>query len=385
MTFQFPNLDALIQTARERTGLSDFSEEWFFENIRVLLKSLEKDARLSEAGFAGACEMIIGGLCNRLNHVQLVKDNPEIKDEEINVAAIVVGLPRTGSTLLHRMLANANGMTAVKWYEAQNYTLLAGEDRHDPTPRREAGQMIMDYMLTQIPEIMSIHPLSLDQPDEEVIIMGQLFSSSMIESTYYVPDYAHWLMRQDKKKPYEDLYEILQSLQWQDASRKGKSWVLKTPGHLMALAEVMDVYPNAKIVMTHRDPVNTVPSYCSMEATLYRMNSDDITPDMIGAFWRDRLLEWTNNFMTVRAKADPERFIDVRYQNLLENPIDEADRVLTASGLAVTDAIRDGMAEWIEGNKREHRAPHKYDIQDFGLNTSEIETLFSHYRETFIL
>jgi len=376
-----PDRDVLIAAAREQTGLSDFGATWFFGHIDVLVAALNAQAKLSPEGVYGAQAMITGALVSRLRHVQLIKDHPEILDEEVNVTAVLTGLPRTGSTMLHRMLAAAPTLTGVRWYETQNYVPLPGEVRGDPAPRKAAAQGILDYMLTKIPELMSIHPMSIEQPDEEVIILGQLFSSSMIEATYFVPDYAAWLSEQDARPAYDDLVQILQSLQWQDESRAGKSWVLKTPGHLMALDTVMDVFPDAKIVMTHRDPISTVPSYCSMEASLYKMGSDEVSNDMIGEYWSARLKDWLDRFMAVREQAGASRFIDVNYKDLLSSPKEEGLRVLKAAGVPHSPEIEAGMADWIEANKREHRAAHKYALEDFGLSEAGVAEAFKTYRK----
>jgi len=379
-----PGRETLAVQAMEQTGLSDFGDKWFFANIDALIPSLNKQAKLSPAGIYGAQHMIVSGLVNRLRHIQLIKDNPEILDEEVNVTAVLTGLPRTGSTMLHRMLAAAPNLTGVRWYETQNYVPLDGELRGDPAPRLEAAKGVLAYMLGSIPELMSIHPMDIEQPDEEVIILGQLFSSSMIESTYFVPDYAEWLSRQNPRKAYEDLIQILQSLQWQDPSRKGKSWVLKTPGHLMGLQTVLDVFPKAKIVMTHRNPVSTIPSYCSMEASLYKMGSTDISNVEIGTYWMARLKKWLDNFMQVRANANAERFIDVNYKNLLNAPSEEGMRVLSAAGIPMSSDIKAGMEDWIEANRREHRAAHKYSLQDFGLDEEIIAVKYGDYISQYV-
>ena len=379
-----PSRDALIVQAKEQTELSDFGDEWFFENIDALIPSLNKQAKLSTEGSYGAQHMIVSGLVNRLRHVQYVKDNPEIVQEQVSVRAVLTGLPRTGSTMLHRMLSAAPNLTGVRWYETQNYVPLDGETRGDPAPRLEAAKGVLAYMLEKIPELMSIHPMDIRQPDEEVIILGQLFSSSMIESTYFVPDYAVWLSEQSPRKAYEDLIDILKSLQWQDPTRQGKSWVLKTPGHLMGLQTVLDVFPDAKIVMTHRDPVFTIPSYCSMEASLYKMGSDDILNTEIGAYWIVRLKAWLDNFMQVRAKANKDRFIDVNYKTLLSSPSEEGLRVLDAAGLSSSKEIKDGMEDWIEANRREHRAAHKYNLNTFGLDEDEIRVKYGDYISQYV-
>ena len=381
---QVPNRDVLVARACEQAGLSDFGDTWFFANIDALIPALNTEARLSEAGVASASAMIVNGLVNRLRHVDLVKRHPEILDEKVEVAAVVVGLPRTGSTMLHRMLASAPGMTGTRWFETQNYAPFPGEARGDPEPRREAARGFLDYMLATIPDLMSIHPMSIDQPDEELIILGQLYSSTMIEGTYHVPGYARWLTENDRIQCYRDLKQILQSLQWQDQSRNGAKWVLKTPGHLLALDAVIEIFPEAKIVMTHRDPVATVPSYCSMEHSLYQMVSDRVDPASVAAFWVPRLAELLDRFMAVRGQVAGQNFIDVRYADLLGDPIGEGVRVLAAAGVDVTDAVRAGMAEWIEANKREDRAPHKYALEDFGLVRADVEQRFAAYRAAFL-
>jgi len=379
-----PDRESLIAQAAGQIGLSDFGDDWFFANIDALIPSLNKQAKLSAEGIYGAQHMIVSGLVNRLRHVQLVKDNPEILDEQVNVTAVLTGLPRTGSTMLHRMLAAAPKLTGVRWYETQNYVPLEGEVRGNPAPRLEAAKGVLAYMLEAIPELMSIHPMDIEQPDEEVIILGQLFSSSMIESTYFVPDYAEWLSGQDPRKAYDDLIQILQSLQWQDPSRKGKRWVLKTPGHLMGLQTVLEVFPDAKIVMTHRNPVSTIPSYCSMEASLYKMGSTDISNAEIGSYWMKRLKDWLDNFMAVRANADSDRFIDVNYKSLLTASSQEGMRVLSAAGIPMSSEIKTGMEEWIEANRREHRAAHKYSLQDFGLDEDDIRTKYGDYISQYV-
>lgn len=381
---QVPDRATLVARACADAGLSDFGDTWFFANIDALIPALNSEARLSEAGVGSASAMIVNGLVNRLRHVELVKRHPEILEETVEVAAVVVGLPRTGSTMLHRMLASAPGMTGTRWFETQNYAPMPGEGRGETHRRREAAQGFLDYMLATIPDLMSIHPMSIDQPDEELIILGQLYSSTMIEGTYHVPGYARWLTENDRVQCYRDLGQILQSLQWQDPGRVGAKWVLKTPGHLLALDAVIEVFPEAKIVMTHRDPLATVPSYCSMEHSLYQMVSDRVDPTSVAAFWVPRLAELLDRFMAVRGQVAGQNFIDVRYADLLGDPIGEGTRVLEASGIAVTDAVRAGMAEWIEANKREDRAPHKYALEDFDLVRSDVEQRFAAYRAAFL-
>jgi hypothetical protein len=379
-----PEKEYLIKKAEQATGLSDFGDEWFFPNIDVFIESLNSQAKLSSEGYYGAEQMITGALINRLRHKNLIKMNPEILDETVDIKAVLTGLPRTGSTMLHRMLASAPELTAIKWYEAQNYTPLENEDYNDPSPRKDIAKDILKFMLKKIPELMSIHPMDIEQADEEVIILGQLFSSSMLESTYFVPNYANWLTKQNPGKSYSDLIEILQSLQWQDSSRKNKSWILKTPGHLMSLGTVVKYFPMAKIIMTHRDPVSTVPSYCSMESALYKMNTDAISDFEIGNYWLDRLSEWLNNFIEVRNSISDDRFIDINYLDLVEAPEKIGAQVLES--IHVNDDIltKEMMENWINANKRENRQKHNYKLSDYGLTSESISNKFKDYIKKYL-
>ena len=378
-----PDCELLIQEAREASGLTDFGDSWMLENLSALIPILNSEAQLTEVGAEGAKTMILNALTNRLRHVELIKRHPEILDEQVDVAAVVVGLPRTGSTLLHRMLSSAPGMTGVKWWEAQNYAPLSDETIGEPVGRRSAAKAYLDYMLEYAPDLMSIHPMSIDQPDEELIILGLMFSSTMIEGMYYVPSYAKWLIENSRKRCYPDLKEVLQSLQWQDKSRRGCRWVLKTPGHLMALDGVVETFPGAKIVMTHRDPVSTVPSYCSMMATLYGMAST-IDRASIGSFWEKRLSELLGLFMEMRQTAGDADFVDIYYKDLVTDAITEGRRVLSECGIEITPEIVAGMEEWIEANKREDRAAHHYTAEEFGLDEQHIRMEFAAYRKAYI-
>jgi len=378
-----PGKDHFINEAKSATGLSDFGDPWMLAHIDPLVDALNTTAKLGPEGAYGAGMMITGALSNRLRLMQMLKDHPQILDEKVEIAAVLSGLPRTGSTMLHRMLASAPELTAMRWYETQNYLPLPGEKLGDPAPRIAAAEGILAYMLDKIPELMSIHPMSTTQPDEEVIVMGQLFSSSMIESTYFVPAFAEFLDAQDPMTAYQDLITILKCLQWQDKSRAGKKWVLKTPGHLNSMATALKAFPEARFITTHRDPVATVPSYCSMMHSLYKMGSSEISHADIGAFWAPRLKKWLDQYMAARTGQD-DRFMDIHYKRLLDNPTEVGSEVLGFAGIPMSADIEAGMEDWIEANRREHRAPHKYALEDFGLGAEMIAERFSDYTGKFL-
>lgn len=367
-----------------RAGLADFGDGWFFEPMERYLAAVASEANLSDAGVAAQRETIVKGLVSRLRMVDDVKRHPEILGEQVSVAAIVLGLPRTGSTIFHRLLATAPGMTGVRWWECQNYAPFPAERPGEPAGRRAYAKAMLDGWLTVAPDLMSIHPLDIDGPDEEVIIMGQFFVSSMLEAMAYVPSFARWLTAYDQTRGYAELRDILKYLQWQDPSRRGCQWVLKSPSHLMSVEQAASVFPEALFVITHRDPLQTVPSYASMMQALYGMVSTRVDRHEVGAFWEARLADWMRLFMEARARLGEDRFVDVRYEDVVREPIRQAERVLARAGIGVDARMEAAMAEFLAGNKREQRAAHHYSLEEFGLSAAQVERDFAAYRARFL-
>lgn len=375
--------DALLKAARERTELGDFGDDWFIEPMDRYVEAANAEARFTPAGIAGQTEVIVKGLASRLRMVEDCKRHPEILDEQVDVAGIILGLPRTGSTIFHRLLASAPGMTAIRWFEAQNYAPFPGEERGNPVERRAYAQAMIDGWLKLSPELASIHPLDSESPDEEIIILGQMFVSTMVEGMSFVPSFTHWLDGYDQSRGHEDLKAILKYLQWQAPERRGSKWILKSPSHLPYTEIAARSFPEAVLVMTHRDPLEVVPSYVSMEAALYKLSST-LTDREVGEFWFPRLVSWMRRFEAARARVGESRFIDIDYREVGRDPLGQAERVLARMGIAVDDGLETALAEFMAGNRREQRPMHDYSLERFGLDEGEIRTAFASYRARYI-
>jgi hypothetical protein len=375
--------ESLLNEAKRQAGLSDFGDMWFLEPMGKLLESIHNEAKLSPAGIAGQGARIVHGLVSRLRLRDAIKRNPEIMDEKVTVAGTIVGLPRTGSTMFHRMLSNAPGINSIKWFETQFYAPFAGEERGNPVERRAQAMKVMEGYVAA--GMMSIHPFAIDAPDEEIIIMDQVFVGTMPESAMYVPSYAEWLGTFDHTKAYEDLKTILKFFQWQDVGRQGKRWVLKTPGHLPTLDTLFKVFPETTVITTHRDPLQTVPSYCSMVSSLVHMNSEQVDDIQVGQFTEKRWAGFLERYEAARQRIGAHRFVDIKYEDLVKAPLDQARPVLAKLGVEMTPEVEDGMKEWLQENARDKRAAHHYTLEQFGLSEPELEKDFKSYRERFIL
>lgn len=385
MSAGLPPLAELKAEACRRTGLHDFGDPWFEEPLSVLLASIAGEAELNALGVQIQGERLLTGLCNRLRIRDCINRNPEVHAMPVEVGAVIVGLGRSGSTLLQRLLAEAEGATAIQWWESLTPVPLADEIPGQPVERRERARSAVEQMLAASPGLLAIHPLDAFAADEEVMLLEQSFVSSAPESFMQVPSYARWLAGADQTPAYRELHEVLQLLTWQDRSRIGRKWILKTPHHLTALSTVAAVFPEARVVMPHRDPVSTVVSWCSLVATLSAPNSDRLDLHRIGTHWSARIQRNLDSFMATREQLGESRFVDVSYQSLTRDYPGVALEVLAALGIRVGPDDRRRLQDWSARNARSQRSPHHYAAADFGLDEDRLRTDFRAYRERFLV
>lgn len=370
------DVQGLLDAARDKTGLSDYGDEWFVEPLTVLTKALADEAKLSEMGLALTKSSFIASLKDRLRLKQLQVDNPEILEEEVKVAAEICGLPRTGSTLLHRLLASSPEVTSTLSWETSYPLPFPGESPAAEIRTKKARDRY-EMFLEMAPDFGDIHTIEWDGPEEDVILMDRTFTSMSFDSFYWIPSYGIWLREFDQAPAYQDLKQWLQVLQWQSPERHGQPWMLKSPHHLTAVDTVLNTFPDCKIVMTHRSPTKAVPSYASMVCAISAQYSDSVAPLDVGPYWRDRFVSALTQFSDVRAKR-PERFIDVDFLDVVKNPVDTATRVMGELGLP---ADREALEAYMARNEEQRHGSHSYTAEDFGLTEAGLEQDFAFYQK----
>jgi hypothetical protein len=372
----------LLDAARAKIGLTEFGDEWFREPLGVLVASLNAEAQLSELGLELTRRRLIALLVDRLRLRALQREHPEVAEVEVNVAAEICGLPRTGSTLLHRLLAASPQLTSTLSWET-GYPLPFPGEGPDAAERKRRAREKARMFLELSPDFADIHTLEWDGAEEDVILVDRSFTSMSFDSFYWVPSYGDWLRATDQAPAYRELREWLQVLRWQDPSRAGRRWVLKSPHHLTAVDTVLDTFPTCKIVMTHRSPVRAVPSYASMVATMCAQYSEVLDREAIGRYWNARFAATLRDFAAVRERR-PDRFVDVRFGEMLTDPAGQARRVLGELGLAPGPEDDAAFAAYLERNREEHRGSHSYTAEDFGLTEGQLERDFAFYTEVYL-
>lgn len=371
---------AVLEEARRRTGLELFGDPAFREPLRRLLASLEQEARLHAIGRATWVERIVGILVNRLRSEDWIARHPEILLCKIERPLVIVGLPRTGTTMLHRTLAADPGLLALRWYESRNPAPFPGSEGASRDPRIDDAEREVAAMLEAVPELLAAHPMDAFAPDEEIMLVEHAFTSWNPEAFCNVPRYATWLEAQDPAPGYRHLDRMLRFLSWQKARRgeAGRHWVLKAPYHLAFLDSLFSVFPDARVVMTHRDPVETVPSLASFVHTLHRMGSDSVDALAIGAHWSRKLAWATRRSLAARGGRE-SRFLDLDYEALVADPLGCVRRIYDFAGMDLTPEAQASMREFAVESARDRRPVHRYTLAQFGLREQALRRDFAEY------
>jgi hypothetical protein len=376
------NANEILDQAKSETGLSDLGEPLFFEGLNKLIDSINNEANLNEIGIQAQPIRIQGLLINRLRFEEDLKKFPEILDQEIIAPIVIVGLPRTGSTMTHRLLASDPNHTAMSWWEGRYPALLPGEKRGDIETRMELGKAEVDAVVAASPEALDIHPWDYKGADEEILLLEHNFLSTVPESFMALPSYSKWIEEQDHTLAYEDLKKFIQYLQWQNPGREKKRWVLKSPHHLGFIDKMISVFPDAKIIQTHRDPIKTVPSFCSMCANLFEPLTTNFDKVFIGKHWSNKLTRALNHCMNISEKH-PDNFLDLEFLNMIKDPIDEMKKIYEFIGEPFGEKTEVAMEAWREENKHEMGA-HKYSLEEYDLTESQINDNFAKYQQKYI-
>ena len=376
------NANEILDQAKSETGLSDLGEPLFFEGLNKLIDSINNEASLNEIGIQAQPIRIQGLLSNRLRFEDDLKKFPEILDQEIIAPIVIVGLPRTGSTMTHRLLASDPNHTAMLWWEGRYPALLPGEKRGDIEARMELGKAEVDAVVAASPEALDIHPWDYKGADEEILLLEHNFLSTVPESFMALPSYSEWIEEQDHTLAYEDLKKFIQYLQWQNPGREKKRWVLKSPHHLGFIDKMISVFPDAKIIQTHRDPIKTVPSFCSMCANLFEPLTTNFDKVFIGKHWSNKLTRALNHCMNI-SEQHPDNFLDLEFLNMIKDPIDEMKKIYEFIGESFGEKTEVAMEAWREENKHEMGA-HKYSLEEYDLTESQINDNFAKYQQKYI-
>jgi hypothetical protein len=370
------DVERLLGAAARRTGLSDFGDGAFRAPLARLISSLEHEARLTFFGRVAARIEIGSMLENRLRLERDRARHPAIAREEVRRPLVITGLPRTGSTFLHGLLAQDPANRVPRHWELRFPSPPPERATYDTDPRIARAARQIRWFFRLAPGFRKIHPVGARLPEECVVVLSHSFLSFEFSSNWYVPSYQTWLERQDLRPAYRCHRRFLQHLQWRCA---GDRWLLKAPPHLPGLSALFATYPDAHVVVTHRDPLEVVASVASLHVALRRAFGRGVDPHAVGPEVSRMLAgDIRRGFAARDAGCGPrEQFCDVWYTQLMADPLAVVRRIYRRFDLPLSPATEARMRDYVASHPKDAHGAHVYSLAQFGLDP---ETERERYR-----
>jgi hypothetical protein len=373
--------DELVQAAVEETGLTDLGPGHFREPLRRLVAALRKQARLNEGGCAQVNEVLRSRLVNRLLLTGQERAHPAIAEIEVARPVVIVGLHRTGSTYAHNLLGLHPQLSAPAAWEFVYPVTPPGRDEGGLIAECHAA---FTAVFEKQPRFRAIHDMDAQAPDECRWLLNNEFCD-LTEATieYHVPDFTRWLLAADLTAAYRGHRRQLQHILWRKP-RAGRL-LLKNPGHVWHLPELMETYPDARLVVLHRNPVQAIASACSLSMASRSRTSDRVEPADIGRERADLTLAALRALAGFRgaATAPAGQILDIRYEELRRDPVTVAARVYDFLGLPMTGRVRAAVRGYASANPQHRHGPHRYQLDRFGLDAAALAAEHADYVEQF--
>jgi hypothetical protein len=372
---------AVLGAAQAATGLSDFGDDGFRVRLRLWLKGTAEDPNLSAAGRAGIFMDSVRYASNRLRVEDLVKRHPEILDIEIDRPIVVAGLPRSGTTYLQSFLAADDRLRSLPFWEAVR-----------PVPEEQAAAGMDDPRLVKareewaqydalLPYIKSIHEFSPDHISEDIELQAVDFGSYYLEWLVMAPEWQEHYFATDQTPTYRYLKKMLQVLTWFKGPNR---WLIKCPQHMEQLIPLTEVFPDATVVINHRDPTASIQSAITALCYSARIRCKTVQPDQVAEYWIQRYERLLGACVRDRGKLDDARVVDVYFHELMADPWKVIREIYRKAGLPLTDAAWWAMDSFVRNNPRGKHGQIVYDLRrDFGRTPDQIRARFGFYFDRF--
>lgn len=367
------DLEDMLAEARRATGLDNFGDDGFREGLSVLLETYRSNG-YSEGARRQLRARAVGLLSERLRIEDAWRKYPEIRDERIVAPVYLTGLPRTGTSALLNLLALDPAMRPMALWEGMNPAPLPGRPAKEDDPRYVGLRDFLDHMYAKNPEFGAIHHTSADTPEECIHLLNHTFADVQFGVEVLMEPYASWFRSRDHRATYRYYADILRMLQWQ---RPGGRFLLKSPAHLWALDVIVELFPDASIVITHRDPIESVASYSSMMEAL--MVGRDFDRRELGPVVMEYLAAKTDHALACRERIDPTRILDVDYGDFVDDPVATAGRIYDRFGMEAGDELRGAWQAHVAAHPQGEHGEHDYTLEEFGLSAAAIRDRFAAY------
>jgi len=380
------NVDSLMEEARKRTnGLDDLGDGPFMEPLGLFVDSLENEAMLNPVGKWIAQERCLGHIVNRLNYIYDRKRFPDIAKQKIVKPVFIIGFPRTGTTILHDILAQDPHNRAPLTWEVTFPSPPPQTATFGTDPRIAMCAAALPKMDEKHTIFKAMHPMGAELSQECVVMMGDAMSTPLFHNQFRVPKYQHWV---DFDLDWRHVYDFHQKqLQHLQSGHMLDRWVLKTGAHLFGLERMLEAYPDARVVFTHRDPVKSMTSFASLTALVRSMGSDHVDKAEIAEDWIERLAGVWQRALKLRSeKTFPNAILhDVMFADFVKDQFKVVEQIYEALGLEMTDEGARVMKAFIADNPQGKYGVHRYAPEEFGIVPEYVRERLKHYIDRFDL
>ncbi len=375
-------VDFLIEKAKERAEATVEEMSAFIEPLEILAHALDTEARLSPVGRVAVSNALITSLITQVKLSRNILGNPKINEVPLEQPVFIIGMLRTGSTLVHNLLAQHSDLRVPNLWE-----LMYPADMVMTSTAQEElanrAQSYVDEYFRVAPQLKVIHFLDARQPDECHRLLGNTFQSMVYEMRYRIPSYSRWLDERDLTQAYAYHQLQLKNILWRIP---GKVVILKCPFHAWFLDALVRAYPTARFIHLHRNPTSIVLSTCSLCTTIRAGRSNDIDPTEIGTQWLAQIERGVTRMQEARRTyLSKMPVLDIRYNDLMSDTLGTMQQICHFIGVPITEQAREKMEFYLEQNKQNKHGTHRYTAEEFGLNLHDLDTRFDDYRKQYEL
>lgn len=372
--------EAMLEAACDATGLRDFGGGAWREHLRVLLRAYDEESRLTEAGRAMVQGEIGGALAARLACEAAWRANPSVLRHEIRRPLFILSLPRSGTTALHWLLAQDPANQVLEYWLAAAPCPRPPRATWEAEPAYQAAVGVLQWIYQTDPDLRAIHWMEADGPEECRHLFVQSFLDHTFDSNATIPSYTRYFEAQDMRPAYARHRDVLKLV---GSTAPERRWVLKYPAHLRELDVLLETYPDACIVQTHRDPAKVLPSVCSLVTGWRSLYEGGADPKAIGAWQVELYAGMIEKAMAVRARSDPGQFHDLPFRELVADPVGAIARMYAHFGFDWTPEAEGRMRAWHAANPQHKHGGHRYSAERFGLSEDGIAERFADYARRF--
>jgi Sulfotransferase family len=377
------NLQDIIAEARAQTGLTDMGEPDVTDGLTILVDALIREANLSPAGVEMKRAGLIGLVSNRLRIQEQFRLHPEILQEKIRAPIVIVGLPRSGTTKLQKVLTTNPDLQWLPLWKVLNPAPLGPIPPGGEDPRIAIAEQISAYMRDNFPDFYSGHPMNAREAEEEIWMQDMSLRGWGHVYAAKIPTFEAWTEKQDFETWYVFLRKLLQLIQWHDGS-PNKRWLLKAPEHMAEMELLFKTFPDATVVHCHRDPTISVASLAVLTVASRGMYTDEKDHLDSGRFTLNHWASHTRAYLQQRKRLESKhRFVDVSYKEITSNIMAAVDRINAAAGLKLTPANRAAVIDWEKSNPPGKPGARRYSLSDVGLTEKQVRDAFADYLEQF--